>query len=213
VSEQALELAPATRSLPAVLRSKLAGGQLELLVGKVTGAPDRAHVSAEIGGINTTVPKLGDYNPNVGEVVYLLADDQNLVALGTVTFAPPPTQQTLTVSGLITGGGLQVNGNANVTGTLTAAGGITASGGATITAGALQINGNGTITSNLTVSGQITGGGVRTTNNTIQATGTTVGFFGKAPITQPRADFTTDAALLSQRIWTALRDLGLIQNI
>jgi hypothetical protein len=200
----ATELTAPARSLPVVLRDALSADRLELLVGEVIAIPDRAHLTVEIGGAQTTVTKLSSYNASANEPCYLLADRDNVIAVGTISKAPPPTLPDLTVTGMVTAGGvttsgLQVNGPANVTGLLTI--------------GGLQINGGGNITADLVVSGQIVGGGVRTTANTIQATGTAVGFFGRAPIGQPAAAFSSDPAVLAPRLWTALRDLGLIQNV
>jgi hypothetical protein len=202
----------ASRSLPVVLRDALAGAQLELLLGTVAAVPDLAHVTVTVRDNQVTVPKLATYTPIVGEPCYLLAGGEFTFALGTVSKTVPPSpggdlhvagdlyvDHAVFTGGTVTMPALQLNGSGTVTGQ--------------ITVGGLQVNGGGNITADLVVSGQIVGGGVRTTNNTIQATGTAVGFFGRAPITQPAAAYTADAAVLSTRLWTALRDLGLIQNV
>lgn len=72
------------RVLPNVLRGSLARSGATLEAGKVLAIPDARHVTLEIGGQPVTVPRLGSYQPTVGEAAWCLAGRTLLLAIGAV---------------------------------------------------------------------------------------------------------------------------------
>jgi hypothetical protein len=82
---------PASRLLPAVLREKLEREETSVLIGRVTGNPDRAHVTVNVGEGDVTIPKLASYGtPIVGEPAFVLIHPLFTIALGSVSASPPP---------------------------------------------------------------------------------------------------------------------------
>ena len=80
-----MSLVPFTRTLPYVLRQKLApAGGLSLLIGKVTAVPNPAHVTLSVAGTAATVPRLSTYTPTVGDACYCLVADTLVIAVGAV---------------------------------------------------------------------------------------------------------------------------------
>jgi hypothetical protein len=48
-------------------------------------APDNAHVTIELGGVNITIPRLASFTaPTAGGSAYVLASKLVMIALGTV---------------------------------------------------------------------------------------------------------------------------------
>jgi hypothetical protein len=89
----ALAPLPPTRSLPSVLREALErpSSATEFVVGKVVAIPDTRHVTVEIQGVQTVVPRIAGYFPTVGEGVLCLSGSSIVVALGAVGGATPAT--------------------------------------------------------------------------------------------------------------------------
>jgi hypothetical protein len=77
---------PLARGLPLLLRTELdeAGGTLTMTVGKVTALPDATHVTVEIAGATSTVPKLASYAAAVNDACFLLAAGSITLAIGAV---------------------------------------------------------------------------------------------------------------------------------
>ena len=77
--------APLTRTLPVVLREKLAEKGTRLIIAEVVSAPSGTTVRVLIGGAQVTVPRLGSYaSPAAGKPCLLVYVSSFLVALGEV---------------------------------------------------------------------------------------------------------------------------------
>jgi len=76
--------APFTRTLPYVLRDQLARPEVRLIAAKVTAIPDPGHVTIDLGGATTIIPRLKSYAPAIGEPAQVLALGSVMLALGTV---------------------------------------------------------------------------------------------------------------------------------
>jgi hypothetical protein len=82
-----LRVGTPVRTLPNVLRRALTPGQesARVLLGTVVSAPDNAHVRIDIGGAQSTIPKLAQYSaPVAGEPCYVLVSGAFTIALGSV---------------------------------------------------------------------------------------------------------------------------------
>jgi hypothetical protein len=76
---------PFTRTLPYVLRDKLASPPAQLIVGTVTGVPDAKHVNVNIRGTVVKVPRLKSYSaPAVNDAAQILAVGSVMIAIGAV---------------------------------------------------------------------------------------------------------------------------------
>jgi hypothetical protein len=92
-----------------------------------------------------------------------------------------------------------------------------------LTVAGLQVNGSGYVTGGFDVAGNVSVGGRLDTQDIngrnlflsayLQHNGGGVGFFGRAPVSQRQAPYSSDPAVLAPRLWTALRDLGLIADV
>jgi hypothetical protein len=81
---------PITRSLPVVLRAALAANApaLHLLVGTFGAVdPSNAYANVVLGGVPVRVPLLRGATETPGAPAYVLATDDFLLCLGTVTAA------------------------------------------------------------------------------------------------------------------------------
>lgn len=75
---------PFTRTLPYVLREKLAPEGVSVLIARVQAIPDTKRVTIDQAGTYTTIPRLSSYVPTVGEPAYCLVAGSLIIALGTV---------------------------------------------------------------------------------------------------------------------------------
>lgn len=75
---------PFTRTLPYVLRDQLDRPDVRLIAAKVTAVPDSKHVTIDLGGTTTKIPKLAGYSAVVNDVAQVLAIGSVMLALGTV---------------------------------------------------------------------------------------------------------------------------------
>ena len=75
---------PFTRTLPYVLRDRLAGKGLAMRVAEVAAVPDPTHVTITQAGVETVIPRISSYAPTVGEPAVCFAADTLMLAVGAV---------------------------------------------------------------------------------------------------------------------------------